>query len=119
MNKINFLNKYKMHIICSFLFVIVGVELVLILYFYSNNNNYVEKEVTGITEYANAPDIEQVILEEQELVNIDVKGAVKKPGVYSLEKNKLVIYAINAAGGFKSTAYTLNINLSKESHVSL
>lgn len=114
MNKINFLNKYKMHIICSFLFVIVGVELVLILYFYSNNNNYVEKEVTGITEYANAPDIEQVILEEQELVNIDVKGAVKKPGVYSLEKNKLVIDAINAAGGFKSTAYTLNINLSKE-----
>lgn len=110
----NFLKKYKMHIICSFLFLIIGTQLILIIHLYSNNN-YVEKEISGITEYANAPDTKRDEPEEEiKLINIDVKGAVKKPGVYSLELGKLVTDAIKAAGGFKSTAYTLNINLSKE-----
>lgn len=45
---------------------------------------------------------------------IEVKGAVKNPGVYEVNRNTLIKDAINLAGGFKSTAYTDNINLSKK-----
>lgn len=44
---------------------------------------------------------------------VDVKGAVKKPGVYELTTNDKVIDAINMAGGLSSNAVTYNINLSK------
>lgn len=45
---------------------------------------------------------------------IEVKGAVKKPGVYEVNADTMIKDAINLAGGFKSTAYTDNINLSKK-----
>lgn len=45
---------------------------------------------------------------------IDIKGAVKKPGVYELSNSDKVIDAINMAGGLKSDADTSNINLSKK-----
>lgn len=44
---------------------------------------------------------------------VDVKGAVKKPGVYELTSDDKVIDAINMAGGLSSNAVTYNINLSK------
>lgn len=47
-------------------------------------------------------------------VFIDIKGAVKKPGVYELSSDDKVIDAINKAGGLKSDADTSNINLSKK-----
>lgn len=45
---------------------------------------------------------------------VDVKGAVKNPGVYKLKNDKRVIDAINAAGGVKENADTSIINLSKK-----
>ena len=44
---------------------------------------------------------------------VDVKGAVKKPGVYEMSSNDRVVDAIKMAGGLKSNASTNNINLSK------
>lgn len=44
---------------------------------------------------------------------VDVKGSVKKPGVYKLEETNNVIDAIKAAGGLKSDADTSNINLAE------
>lgn len=44
---------------------------------------------------------------------VDVKGAVKKPGVYEFKKGDRVMDAINKAGGLISTGNTSNINLSK------
>ena len=54
--------------------------------------------------------------EEVELIEyyVDIKGAVKKPGVYKVTKGSIVNDVINLAGGLKSTANTKYINLSYE-----
>ena len=64
--------------------------------------------------------LNDLIVEETEEVPedtrfyIEVKGAVKKPGVYEVNADTMIKDAINLAGGLKSTAYTDNINLSKK-----
>ena len=45
---------------------------------------------------------------------IDVKGAVKKPGVYEFETGALVIDAVKKAGGLTKNGNTSNINLSQK-----
>lgn len=55
--------------------------------------------------------------EKNEIVSevlVDVKGAVKKPGVYRLSSDSVVNDAIELAGGLKSGASTKYINLSKK-----
>lgn len=51
---------------------------------------------------------------EKESFYVDVKGSVKKPGVYEFKENDRVIDAINKAGGLKKNANTDNINLSQK-----
>ena len=46
-------------------------------------------------------------------IYVDVKGSVKKPGVYKLENNARVIDAVDASGGITKDANTRFINLSK------
>lgn len=45
---------------------------------------------------------------------VEVKGAVKKPGVYLVNDDNIINDLINLAGGFKKNAYSKNINLSKQ-----
>ncbi len=57
---------------------------------------------------------EECICEEkEEYVLVDIKGAVKKPGVYRLNINSIINDVINEAGGLLKTATTDDINLSK------
>lgn len=51
--------------------------------------------------------------EEKQKIIVDVKGAVKNPGIYELEAGKRVSDVINKAGGFTKDANTRYINLSK------
>ena len=55
---------------------------------------------------------------EEELVNtkisVDVKGAVKKAGVYELDYGSRINDALKAAGGLKSGANTKYLNMSKK-----
>ena len=56
------------------------------------------------------------IEDEQEIIDeiyVDIKGAVKTPGVYKMAENSIIDDAIKEAGGFTKKAYTRNINLSK------
>lgn len=50
----------------------------------------------------------------QENYYVDVKGAVKNPGVYEVSSNNIINDVITMAGGFTKSAYTKNINLSKK-----
>lgn len=50
--------------------------------------------------------------DNEKLINIEVKGEVKNPGVYSLKENSIIKDAIELCGGFTSNANTNNINLS-------
>ena len=45
---------------------------------------------------------------------VDVKGSVKKPGVYKVNEGTIINDVIYLAGGLKSGASTKNINLSKK-----
>lgn len=47
-------------------------------------------------------------------LTVDVKGAVKKPGVYTLDDGSKIQDAIEAAGGIGKNGTTVNINLSKK-----
>lgn len=56
---------------------------------------------------------EEPIIEEVKYIYIDIKGAIKTPGVYKLEENSRIIDAIKIAGGLLKTANTTYTNLSK------
>lgn len=45
---------------------------------------------------------------------VDIKGAVKNPGVYEISKENIINDIIKLAGGFSKNAYKNNINLSKK-----
>jgi competence protein ComEA len=51
---------------------------------------------------------------KDEIIYVDIKGAVKKPGVYEVKNNSIVNNAIIQAGGFTNNAYKNNLNLSKK-----
>ena len=50
---------------------------------------------------------------EKERFYVDVKGSVKKTGVYEITNKETIQNVINKAGGLKKDSYTDNINLSK------
>lgn len=45
---------------------------------------------------------------------VEIKGAVKKPGVYLASEKSIINDIVTLAGGFNKGAYTSNINLSKK-----
>lgn len=57
--------------------------------------------------------IDDGINAEEILLSVDIKGAVKNPGVYKLNEGTVVNDAINISGGLLDTASTEYINLGK------
>lgn len=53
-------------------------------------------------------------IQDETTLKVDVKGAVKKPGVYELKVGSNILDAITSAGGVTSKGVTSNINLSKK-----
>lgn len=51
---------------------------------------------------------------EKKKYMVDVKGSVKKPGVYQVDEGTIINDVIKLAGGLKSNASTKYINLSKK-----
>lgn len=106
MEKIKYyLEKYKLYIIIS----IICIMLLSILFIILSNKKeekIIEKEIV----------IEEKKEENKEIstIKVDVKGRVKKEGVYELSSDSRVIDAINKAGGLKENANTDYINLSKK-----
>ena len=106
MEKIKYyLEKYKLYIIIT-LICILSLSTLFIVKFNKKEENIIEKEI--------------VIAEKKEenkeitTIRVDVKGRVKKEGVYELSSDSRVIDAINKAGGLKDNANTDYINLSKK-----
>lgn len=97
------------------LLIIIVLLLVLLiagiyLYFKFNIKEEIKDDVIlEKTEVKNEPKKEVI-----EKITIDIKGAVKNPGVYEIELGKRVNDAIKLAGGLKSSADNSIINLSKK-----
>lgn len=106
-----FIKKYcKDLIICLLILCSISLSIFTLFYKYKNEE-YDNKEVSILEQNTNS---EEDILVESQTIYIDVKGAVKKPGVYEINKDAIIQDAITLAGGFNSNAYKNGINLSKK-----
>lgn len=97
--------KLKYIVVAVLILVVVAIYLVITQ---KSSNVVVAEEVDS--------KVKEEIKDTSESVYVDIKGCIKKPGVYKVDKTSIVNDVIKLAGGFTKNAYTKNINLSK--HVS-
>lgn len=105
---LRFLKKYK-YVITIFLFMLIIFYIVFVkVNLKSKEKNLVDNQVV-------INEVEKVEVDlKDNLVYVDIKGAVKKPGVYKINSDKKIIDVITIAGGLMENANTDNINLSKK-----
>ena len=106
--RLRFLKKYK-YVITIFLFMLIIFYIVFVkVNLKSKEKNLVDNQVV-------INEVEKVEVDlKDDLVYVDIKGAVKKPGVYKINSDKKIIDVITMAGGLMENANTDNINLSKK-----
>lgn len=96
--------------------VIIGLVFLLVLgfggfYYFGNKKSVDELSVVSDDVDASKEETKNI---ETDKIFVDVKGAVKKPGVYELNAGDKVVDAINKAEGLTKSAVTTNINLAKK-----
>lgn len=89
---------------------IIGVIFFLLIFMICSIYFKEEEEVPLLE----AKEEKKEIINETPKIKIDVKGAVKIPGVYELKEESRVLDAIEKSGGFLENADTNTINLSKK-----
>lgn len=78
-----------------------------------NKNKY--NDIKVVNDIVKVEDNDEKSIEEENTkFNIDIKGAIKNPGVYKLDSRLTVNDAINIAGGLTKDADTSVINLAKK-----
>lgn len=107
-------NFFKRNVISCISLIIALLSIMgSIYYVYANkcecDSCSILEQKEGLTE-----PIKEEQKEEIKKLTVDVKGAVKKPGVYILDEGSIVNDAILASGGITSSGVTSNINLSKK-----
>lgn len=118
----NFFNEEKIHVYLSYVIVFLLI-LLLILFFLilgktkkeenvsSLDTSIIAKEEEGEEEKEEEPMKENVLDLVPASFKVDIKGAVKSPGVYEAQQGMVVQDIIALAGGLKSNASTQFINL--------
>lgn len=106
-----FLQKYKKQ-----LTIFGSVLAVIVVYFFfiqdSSNNATIETiDQMPLATMGSTPIIPETEIEDTpQTIIVDVKGAVKYPGVYTLSEEQRIVDAIEAAGGYTDDANPLVIN---------
>ena len=96
------IRKYK-YLLTIIIFIIIFIGLFLIKNRLNNNKyNVVNKEDDILIEKVKKDDK----INENEECNVDIKGAIKNPGVYTVDCDNKVSDVINIAGGLKENADT-------------
>lgn len=100
------------------LYGIIILQLFIILFVVIFKEDKDNSSNTNNDIVAALPEEKEIIEDKEEenitKISVDVKGAVKKEGVYELDSGARVNDAIKAAGGLKSNASTKYLNLSKK-----
>jgi len=114
-----FLEKYRKHIIISSI-LLVFLALSIFIYYksYNSKKDHKTKIADAVIlekeeEMENVEEITEEIVVPEEYY-VDIKGAVTNPGVYKLSSDSRVNDVVNLAGGVNSDADTRCINLSKK-----
>lgn len=102
-------NKKGYFIIC--LLIILGVVTTFTVIHCEGKSKKVDEEILSVVEKKDEPKKE---IKEKAKFYLEIKGAVKKPGVYEVEEDNIINDVIKMAGNFTKYAYTDNINLSKK-----
>ena len=76
---------------------------------------FISSLLSGLIVYfMNRPPGEVLEVRDREYVEVEVRGEVKRPGIYKLKAGARVIDAIEMAGGLGEEAFTLYIDLLRE-----
>lgn len=100
-------NRLILLVISIIMNVLLLIGCSVLLYNYLNYTCKSEKENIIISE-----NNEELV--EEEKIYVEIKGAVKNPGVYEVNDNNIINDIVKLSGGFSKNAYTKNINLSKK-----
>ena len=105
--------KRNIKIFIVIILIIILSTIIGIKYYLNNNKNNIntntEKEIK-IEKKINKKEEES----KKDKIYVDIKGAIKKPGVYELDNDKKVIDAVYLAGGLSEEADTTYVNLAKK-----
>lgn len=105
MEKISYYKKYLILVFCLLLLAAFTIA------FFKLNNE--ETEVEDNLVINNEITTKEIAKQDEVKLYFDIKGSVKKPGVYEFTLGDKIIDAINKAGGLTKNATTNNLNLSK------
>lgn len=100
--------------------IIIGLVVIVILvvsikyYLDSTSSVASDLEVLEVEEEKNNKDDKKEEGSKVSKVYVDIKGAIKSPGVYELESNKKVMDVVYMAGGLTDEADTTFVNLAKK-----
>lgn len=93
---------------------IVSISLQTYNIINKSNTEYKTENIVKETENKEDNTDENINTESSNTIYVDIKGAVKSPGVYEVNNDSKVIDIINLAGGLNKNASTKYINLSKK-----
>ena len=97
-----YLKKYR--------YIILSGLLIIVFLFFNKNSD--EIELTSDLSLEIKEEVTEEITKEEK-IKVDIKGAIKNPGVYEINSNGRVADAIEISGGLTNDADTSTINLSK------
>ena len=99
-------SKYKEYILFTLVLVLsIGLQI-LSFYYFTHEINDLKNETSEQKPVSQQEEVKKLI--------VDIKGEVKKPGVYYLEDGQRVIDVVKKAGGFTINADNRVNNLSKK-----
>ncbi len=112
---LSFINKNKIIILRIICILLLFILLLVIIYKkYTKQNISVNNNEQVALSSDNVEEENEETEEELKMIRVDIKGAVSKPGVYSLKEGSIVDDVIKLAGGINKNANTKEINLSKK-----
>ena len=108
------IKEYKIIIICASLGMVLGGFFFLkpVAQTPAKESN-LQTEVTTVSKDEKEDKNQKEEVVEQDLITVDVKGAVKSPGIYDLPVGSRINDAVQKAGGLTDNADSKSINLAQ------